>query len=224
MQRDTHVPQSHLPHSSRSRRPSHPFSLQNQVPGIRMEKWGKADVSQGCPNIPVPTRLANWITWRWSSGKTWLPRGTPAPWLHATKSAQVLWGWKACEAALAGPSPSWGCTLLVQARAPPYRPSFGGVLAPRAACAASTPGTRGVLNGEKKNVPVPVFPKKPAGTPCAQPWLVAVGGWRLAAVGGWQLVVGGGWQWLAVGGWSPLAVGGWRLVAVGGWRLVAVGS
>ena len=37
---------------------------------------------------------------------------------------------------------------------------------------------------EKKSVPERVFPKKPAGTPCAQPWLVAVGGWRLAAVGG----------------------------------------
>ena len=92
------------------------------------------------------------------------------------------------------------------------------------------------------------FPKKPAGTPCAQPWLVAVGSWRLAAVGGWQLavgdwwlvavgggwrrlvvgdwwlVVGGGWQWLAVGGWSPLAVGGgWWLAAGGGWWL-AVGG
>ena len=94
-------------------------------------------------------------------------------------------------------------------------------------------GGRGVLNGKKKSVPVPVFPKTPAGTPCAQPWLVAVGGWRLAAVGGWQLatggwwrlvVVGGGW-WLAVGGWRWLAVvGSWRLVAAGGWwRLVAGG-
>ena len=49
---------------------------------------------------------------------------------------------------------------------------------------------RAVLNGEKKkrkSVPVPVFPKKSAGTPCAQPWLVAVGGWQLAAVGGWWL-------------------------------------
>ena len=86
----------------------------------------------------------------------------------------------------------------------------------------------------KKSVPEPVFPKKPAGTPCAQPWLVAVGGWRLAAVGGWQLatggwwrlvVVGGGW-WLVIGGWWRLAmVGSWRLVAAGGWRrLVAVGG
>ena len=86
---------------------------------------------------------------------------------------------------------------------------------------------------KKKSVPLHSFPKKPAGTPCVQPWLVAVGGWRLAvggdwwlAVGNWRLVaVGGGWRrlvvgdwWLvAVGGWSPLAVGGWRLVAVGGW-------
>ena len=92
---------------------------------------------------------------------------------------------------------------------------------------------RAVLNGEKKSVPEPVFPKKPAGTPCAQPWLVAVGSWRLAAVGGWQLatggwwrlvVVGGGW-WLVIGGWWRLAVGGWSPLAVGGgwWRL-AVGG
>ena len=76
---------------------------------------------------------------------------------------------------------------------------------------------------EKKSVLESVFAKKLAGTPCAQPWLVAVGGWRLA-VGNWRLlVVGGGWPWLAVGGWSPLAVGGgwWRLV-VGGWRRLAV--
>jgi hypothetical protein len=45
----------------------------------------------------------------------------------------------------------------------------------------------------KKSVLEPVFPKKPAGTPCAQPRLVAVGGWQLAT---------GGWWWLAaVGGW-----------------------
>ena len=102
------------------------------------------------------------------------------------------------------------------------------------------------LTEKKKSVPAPVFPKKPAGTPCAQPWLVAVGGWRLAAVGYWQLATGGWWRlvvvrrlvaggwWLeAVGsGWQLVvgrrrrlaAVGGWRLVAVGGWRLVAVGS
>ena len=96
---------------------------------------------------------------------------------------------------------------------------------------------------EKKSVPEPVFPKKPAGTPCAQPWLVAVGGWwRLVVVGGgwWWLVVGGGWLavgggWrrLVVGDWWLVAVGsgwqlavgrGWRLAAVGGWRLVAVGG
>ena len=110
----------------------------------------------------------------------------------------------------------------------------------RARCSKFLGACRGVLNGKKKSVPVPVFPKKPAGTPCAQPWLVAVGGWRLAAVGGWQLATGGWWRlvaggwWLeAVGSgwqlavgrrWRLAAVGGWRLVAVGGWRLVAVGS
>ena len=72
------------------------------------------------------------------------------------------------------------------------------------------------LTGKKKVFRYTVFPKKPAGTPCVQPWLVAVGGWRLAvgvwrlvAIGGWQLAVGGGWWWLA-------AVGGWRLVVGGG--------
>ena len=92
---------------------------------------------------------------------------------------------------------------------------------------------RAVLNGKKKSVPEPVLPKKPAGTPCAQPWLVAVGGWRLAAVGGWRsatggwwrlVVVGGGW-WLVIGGWWRLAVvGSWRLVAAGGWWLAVGGG
>ena len=89
------------------------------------------------------------------------------------------------------------------------------------------------LTEKQKGVPVPVFPKKPAGTSCAQPWLVAVGGWWLAAVGGWQLatggwwrlvVVGGGW-WLVIGGWRRLAlVGSWRLVAAGDWRRLVVGG
>ena len=94
--------------------------------------------------------------------------------------------------------------------------------------------SRAVLNGKKKSVPVPVFRKKPAGTPCALPMLVAVGGWQLATGGWWRLVlVGGGW-WLVIGGTWRLAVvgsrrlvaagGWWRLVAVGGWRLVAVGG
>ena len=77
---------------------------------------------------------------------------------------------------------------------------------------------RAVLNGKKK-VFRNRFSQKSAGTPCAQPWLVAVGGWRRLAVGSWQLAVGGGWRRLVlvIGGW-------WRLAAVGGWRLVAVGG
>ena len=69
----------------------------------------------------------------------------------------------------------------------------------------------------KKSVPDPAFPKKLAGTPCAQPCLVAVGGWRLAAVGGWQLATGGWWRLVVAGGW-------WRLVFGGWWRLAADGS
>ena len=82
---------------------------------------------------------------------------------------------------------------------------------------------RAVLNGKKKSVPEPVFPKKPAGTPCAQPWLVAVGGWRLA-VGSWRLAVGRRWQLVAVGGWRLAAVGGWRSLAVGSWQLAVGGG
>ena len=89
------------------------------------------------------------------------------------------------------------------------------------------------LTGKKKEFHYTVFPKKLAGTPCVQPWLVAVGGWQLAVIGGWQLatggwwwlvVVGGGW-WLVIGGWWPLVVvGGWQLVATGGWRRLVVGG
>ena len=109
---------------------------------------------------------------------------------------------------------------------------FGAVYA-LCVCCAETPPPRAVLNGKKKSVPEPVFPKKPAGTPCAQPWLVAVGGWRLAALGSWQLatggwwrlvVVGGGW-WLVIGGrWRLAVVGSWWLVATGGWRRLMVGG
>ena len=95
------------------------------------------------------------------------------------------------------------------------------------------PQIRAVLNGKKKrkSVPVPVFPKKPAGTPCAQPWLVAVGGWWLATVDGWQLATGGWWRLVVVGGgwwfgdWWLVAVGsGWQLAVGRRWRLAAVGG
>ena len=87
-----------------------------------------------------------------------------------------------------------------------------------------------------------VFSKTTACSSYVQPWLVAIGGWRLveiagwrlavggwrrlAAVGGsWQLVMGGWWRLAAVDSWQLVAVGGWRrLVAVGGWRLAAVGG
>ena len=87
---------------------------------------------------------------------------------------------------------------------------------------------RAVLKGEKKSVPKQ-FCKKTACSSYVQPWLVAIGGWRLVAVGGgwrrfgWRLVVGG-W-WLAAGGWWRLAaVGDWQLVVGGGWRLAVGGS
>ena len=75
------------------------------------------------------------------------------------------------------------------------------------------------------------FCKKTACSSYVQPWLVAIGDWRLAvggdwrlAVGDWRLVVVGGGWWLVIGGWWRLAVvGGWWLVAAGGWWL-AVGG
>ena len=57
--------------------------------------------------------------------------------------------------------------------------------------------SRAVLNGKKKVFRYTVFPKKPAGTSCVQPWLVAVGGWQLAVGGGWWRLVVDDW-WLVV--------------------------
>ena len=77
-----------------------------------------------------------------------------------------------------------------------------------------------------------VFSKTTACSSYVQPWLVAIGGWRLVEIAGWRLAVGGWWlavvggSWqLVMGGWWRLAaVDSWRLVAVGVWRLVAVGG
>ena len=68
------------------------------------------------------------------------------------------------------------------------------------------------------------FPKKPASNPCVQPWLVAVGTWRLAVTSGWRLVaVGGGWRRLVIGDWWLVAVdSGWQLAASPRWRVAAV--
>ena len=88
-----------------------------------------------------------------------------------------------------------------------------------------------VLEREKKD-PKWQFCKKTARSSYVQPWLMAIGGrrlavggswWQLVAVGGRWLVIGRHWR-LVVGGWR-LAVGGsWRLVEVGGWRLVVSGG
>ena len=81
------------------------------------------------------------------------------------------------------------------------------------------PGGGGSLR-EKKSVPKLQFCKKTARSSYVQPWLVAIGGWRLVAIGGWRLVAVGGWWRLVVGrGWWLVAVGGWRLAVGGGWRL-----
>ena len=85
---------------------------------------------------------------------------------------------------------------------------------------------RAVLNGkEKKLFRNMVFSKTTACSSYVQPWLVAIGGWRLVEIAGWRLAISG-WRWLAaVGGSWQLVMGGWwRLAAVDGWRLVAVGS
>ena len=93
------------------------------------------------------------------------------------------------------------------------------------------------LAGEKKSVPLHIFPKEACGALHVFNhgwWWLAVGSWWRLTVGSWQLAVGGGWWRLVVGdwwcvavgsGWRLVAAGGWRrLAAVGGWRLVAVGG
>ena len=86
---------------------------------------------------------------------------------------------------------------------------------------------------EKKLFRDMVFSKTTACSSYVQPWLVAIGGWRLVEIAGWRLAVGGWWQLAAVGGswqlvmggwWRLAPVDGWRLVAVGGWRRLAVGG
>ena len=47
---------------------------------------------------------------------------------------------------------------------------------------------RGVLK-RKRTVPERQFCQKTACSSYVQPWLAAVGGWRLVAFGGWRLVV-----------------------------------
>ena len=85
---------------------------------------------------------------------------------------------------------------------------------------------RAVLTREKKNsVPKWQFCKKTACSSYVQPWLVAIGGWRMVAVGGCWWVIGGWWRLAVVGGWRLVGAGGWwRLAVGGGWRLVAVGG
>ena len=65
-----------------------------------------------------------------------------------------------------------------------------------------TPVAGGSLRGGKKSVAEWQFCKKIVCSSHFQPWLVAIGGWRLVALalGGWRLAVVGGWWWLAAGG------------------------
>ena len=84
---------------------------------------------------------------------------------------------------------------------------------------------RRFLKRGKKSVPERQFCTNTVCSSYVQPWLVAIGGWRLATGGWWRLVVVGGGWWLVNGGWWRLAVvGHWRLVAARGWRLVAAGG
>ena len=74
----------------------------------------------------------------------------------------------------------------------------------------------GSLRGGGGGVPERQFCKKTACSSYVQPWLVAIGGWRLVAIGGWLAV--GDWRLVAVGaGWWWVIGGWWRLAVVGGW-------
>ena len=82
-----------------------------------------------------------------------------------------------------------------------HRLDWGG--APHSALTAPGIGVTGPgreKTGGKKGVPLHIFPKKPAGTPC-------VGGRRFAVGDWWMVAVGGGWRWLVVGDWWLMAVG-----------------
>ena len=76
---------------------------------------------------------------------------------------------------------------------------------------------RGVLKREKKRVPERQFCEKTACSSYVQPWLVAVGGWRVVAIGSWRLATGGWWRLVVVGGDGWLVIGGWCRLVVGGW-------
>ena len=83
----------------------------------------------------------------------------------------------------------------------------------------------GAQRGKKKLFRNMVFSKTTACSSYVQPWLVAIGSWRLVEIASWRLAaVGGSWQFVMGGWWRLAAVDGWRLVAVGGWRRLAVGG
>ena len=88
---------------------------------------------------------------------------------------------------------------------------------------------RAVLNGTKKKLfRYMVFSKMTACSSYVQPWLVAIGGWRLVEIAGWRLAVGGWRRLAAVDGRRLVVVGGCgsrlAVVAVGGWWRLAVGG
>ena len=60
---------------------------------------------------------------------------------------------------------------------------------------------RAVLNGKKELFRNMVFSKTTACSSYVQPWLVAIGGWRLVEIAGWRLAVGGWRRLAAVGNW-----------------------
>ena len=60
---------------------------------------------------------------------------------------------------------------------------------------------RAVLNGKKKLFRYMVFSKTTVCSSYVQPWLVAIGGWRLVEIAGWRLAVGGWRRLAAVGSW-----------------------
>ena len=67
---------------------------------------------------------------------------------------------------------------------------------------------RALTEREKKLFRYMVFSKMTAFSSYVQPWLVAIGGWRLVEIAGWRLAaVGGSWRQLAVGDGLLVAVG-----------------
>ena len=169
-------------------RPSSPSQFHSCATGHRMSHRPIALL----PNLPSGLGLEVWAAWF----RSLLPG-------HVALRLVVGGGWR-----LAVGGGPWGLSL----RADLNKKRGGGGLVERWQLGRLPPTQRAVsheretgravLNGKKKLFRYMVFSKTTACSSYVQPWLAAIGGWRLVEIAGWRLVVGSGWRQLAaVGSW-----------------------